>query len=150
MPTLEQQKVIEGVRSAHELRTPGAYGKSLYLHYRVEDLPSGAGGWRFKKVGKYRPTGEISLGRWTAGSEQIVERLAQEYRDQLALGVDIFAERREQRRLTKTFGECADAVFAVGSKDWKSAIHRRQWRHSLEVQAKPLRRKPISLSEWLI
>jgi integrase len=142
MPTLEQQKSIEGVRYAHELRKPGVYGVSLYTHYKVE--PGGTGGWRFKKVGKYGPTGEFSFGSGRAVSEEIAEQIAQRFRDQLALGVDIFADRREQRRLAKTFGECGDVVLEIAIKDSKSAIHCRQWRHSIEVQAKPLRQKAIS------
>jgi integrase len=67
-------------------------------------------------------------------------------RNLVASGVNPIESRREALRAKAsklTFGQCADALIAAKSPEWRNEKHRRQWRTTLETYAGPLWAMPV-------
>jgi integrase len=61
-------------------------------------------------------------------------------------GVSPVAEKRAAKKAAApkpTFGEIANALIKSKESEWRSAIHRAQWRQTLETYAKPLWSMPV-------
>jgi integrase len=123
-------------------------GGGLYLRRR----PGGASSWFFvsAKGGKRR---EIGLGPCPQVS--LAEARKEARRAALAIdeGRDPFQERAAAKAASPstltapsgapTFGEFADGYLKGKQAGWRNEVHRRQWKRSIEVEAKALRAKRI-------
>lgn len=119
-------------------------GGGLYL---VVDA-AGSKRWvmLYRLAGKRRemglgPIGGVSLAR--------ARELAAEARALIAGGVDPIEARRTQPAAAQpiappmTFGAVADAYMRAQESSWRSPVHRRQWRQTLEVHAASLWTMPV-------
>jgi integrase len=72
-------------------------------------------------------------------------RKAEEARRIRYEGRDPLTEKRAQQLAAKTitFGEFADGLLADISKEFRNEIHRAQWKRAIEVQAAPIRSRPV-------
>ena len=71
---------------------------------------------------------------------------AAEARKLVAAGVNPIEARREAERIAAgkpTFGQCADALLAAKSSEWRNEKHRAQWKMTLETYASPLWSVPV-------
>ncbi len=61
-------------------------------------------------------------------------------------GLDPYTESRAQlvAKKVKTFGAFADELLPDITKEFRNAVHSRQWKTTLEVYAKPIRNKPVN------
>jgi len=88
------------------------------------------------------PLGSVSLAR--------ARELAAEARSLVAGGVDPIEARRTQPEAAKpvappmTFGAVADAYMRAQEASWRSPVHKRQWRQTLEVHASSLWTMPVA------
>ncbi len=90
-------------------------------------------------LGAYgREAGRVSLADARARADEAREILKE--------GGDPFKEMSFRRRIAnaKTFGECADELLAGKSDTFKNDKHRAQWKMTLEVYAKSLRKIPVA------
>lgn len=113
------------------INEPGRYsdGGGLYLHVR-------AGGSRqwvllYTFAGKRR---EMGLGSAVSVSLALARERADAARRQIASGVDPL-KADEPSRIAPTFGEVAARFIEDQSPSWRSPIHRRQWRQTLDDYA---------------
>jgi hypothetical protein len=60
-----------------------------------------------------------------------------------ALVVGVHREARMALAAKPTFGQCAEALLAAKSSEWRNARHRAQWRITLETYAGPLCGTPV-------
>lgn len=117
-------------------------GGGLYL---IVDA-AGAKRWVifFQWEGKRR---EMGAGALSAVPLARAREIAAEVRQKVASGVDPIAERRvplSQPIRSISFADIADVFMADRETMWRSAIHRKQWRQTLEVQAASLWSKPVA------
>ena len=71
---------------------------------------------------------------------------ADEARKIVAEGINPIGAKREARMSSAakpTFGQCADALLAAKSSEWRNEKHRAQWQMTLADYAKPLRALPV-------
>ncbi|MBN9602899.1 MAG: tyrosine-type recombinase/integrase [Afipia felis] len=123
-----------------------ADGGGLYL-YVAKD---GSRRWIFIYVAKGRRR-EMGLGP-AAGPKKAgisladARRKAEHARRLRFDGLDPLNESRTRRaaKKSKTFGQFADELLPDIVKGFRNAIHRDQWRSTLQVYAKPIRSKAIS------
>jgi integrase len=54
------------------------------------------------------------------------------------------AQRAAEKAGAVTFGEVADHLFDKLFRSWRSRVHERQWRRTLDVECTPLRHLPVS------
>lgn len=130
-------------RKAQTLTTPGRHadGGGLYL---VID-PSGAKRWTmlYQVAGKRH---EMGLGSFLSIPLVRARELAADARAKIAGGVDPLASRRTPQPTTPvTFSDVALTYMADREASWRNAVHRRQWRQTLEVQASRLWTMPVAL-----
>lgn len=113
-------------------------GNGLYL--RV--MPNGQKKWVliFQDRGRRR---EMGFGSYPNVSLRTARQLTTDAQQKLAGGVDPIEERQNARRSTPTFGEFADAYFKDQRPNFKSEKHASQWRYSIEIDAKSLRKIPV-------
>ncbi|MCA1366470.1 tyrosine-type recombinase/integrase [Bradyrhizobium sp. BRP14] len=130
---------LEKSNRGFEPKNPERIAPCLYLRRQGD-----AASYIFKSQSKHRPSGEISIGSAHLISEATAIEIAAEYRDKLAKGVDVFEERRNEKKLAVTFGQAADEMQPGVLAGLKNEKHKAQWKKSLEVEWKALRNKPIS------
>src|ERR1700730_1722307 len=126
-----------------ETAKPGRFGDGGGLYLNVAD--SGAKTWvyRFSFNRRVRETGLDSVRDVTLAEAR---DKAHEARKLVASGVNPIAARRETERLKTgkpTFGQCAGALIAATSSEWRNEKHRGQWRVTLETYAAPLWGLPV-------
>jgi Arm DNA-binding domain len=123
-------------------KQPGYYavGGSLYL--RV--APGGSKGWifRFTIGGRTRDAG---LGAFPTVSLIKAREEATVCRRLVAAGADPIEARKRDREAARiasekaiTFEQCAKAFIESHETSWRSSIHRRQWRKSLDAHVYPI------------
>lgn len=119
---------------------PGRYadGGNLYLHVD----PSGAKRWVFKFQWHGRPK-EMGLGPLRSVPLASARQAAASARETVAGGLNPVEERAKARRSAPLFGEFADRYIDDQESGWRSAKHISQWRYSVEIDAKKLRRLPV-------
>ena len=132
-------------RSVATAKEKGRYsdGGGLYL------VVDGAGAKRwvvfYTVSGKRR---EMGAGATAAVPLARAREIAAEVRAKVAVGVDPISERASiplpAPIKVVTFGDVADGYMRDREAMWKSVVHRRQWRQTLEIQAASVWRLPIS------
>jgi integrase len=126
---------------------PGRHGDGGGLALIVSRAPDGSLNrkyiFRFTWHGK--PTECGMGGHGTTLAEARAK--ATEARRMVRAGINpIEAKRADKKRVaTPAFGECALDLIKSKEKAWRSDVHRRQWRESLETHAKPLWSLPVDL-----
>jgi integrase len=109
-------------------------GGGLYLNV----APSGSKSWLFMwNVGKKRF--EMGLGGYPAITLKAARSKAAECRTVVAEGRNPIAERQKEK--ATTFGDAAEAFIASMEKSWRNEKHRDQWRQTLGVEVKGVKRK---------
>lgn len=126
-------------------KKPGYHldGRGLYL--RV--APGGSQAWilRYTFLGRIR---DMGLGSLADVSLARARERAQEYRIQIAEGIDPIQRREQKRGEIKvaalqlvqgsvTFKSCAEEYYKEHADDWKNAKHRAQWINTLTTYAFP-------------
>lgn len=126
----------------------GIYADGGGLYLRI--VKDGSRRWSFiwKLNGRRR---EMGLGpapgfKKAGVSLADVRRKAEEARRLLYEGRDPLAEKRAARAASraKTFGEFADELLPDIVKEFRNAVHRDQWRMTLQDYAKPIRSRPLN------
>jgi integrase len=121
---------------------PGMYGDGQGLYLQVTG--AGAKSWiyRYQLHGKEHYLG---LGSASAVTLKRARELLAEPRRLRAEGIDPVTVKREQYSAARlaaakgvTFRQCAENYIAAHEHAWKSAVHRRQWRTSLQKDAYPI------------
>lgn len=129
-------------KAVANLKNPGLYADGGNLYLRV--APGGSRAWifRFARHGRMRDAG---LGSYPAVSLAAARDAAQQYRRQLAEGIDPIAARDAERRLQcradtprDTFRHCAQFFISSHEAGWRNDKHRAQWRATLEAYAHPV------------
>jgi integrase len=121
---------------------PGRHcdGRGLYL--AVSD--SGAKKWVLRFTFNHRVT-EMGLGNADVPLAQARDKAA-EARKLVASGINPILAKREAKRAAggeRPFGQCANALLAAKSSEWRNEKHRQQWRTTLETYAEPLWGLPV-------
>jgi hypothetical protein len=121
---------------------PGRHcdGRGLYL--AVSD--SGAKKWVLRFTFNHRVT-EMGLGNADVSLAEARDKAA-EARKLIAAGTNPILAKREAKRAAggkRPFGQCASALLAAKSSEWRNERHRQQWRMTLETYAEPLWGLPV-------
>ncbi|ASY58448.1 integrase arm-type DNA-binding domain-containing protein [Sinorhizobium sp. CCBAU 05631] len=120
-------------------------GDGLWLHVQA----SGTASWVFIWT-RHKWRREMGLGSYGGGARHVsladARHKAEAIRCILGRGGDPFKELPERIAAVKpkTFGECADDFLAAKENTFRNDKHKAQWRMTLEVYAKPLRKIPVS------
>ena len=135
-----------------KLRDPGRYGDGrggLYLAVS----PTRAKSWLFIGTlhGKRHVKGlgsaeTVSLAAARAEAARLREQLKKNIPPTKAKEARAIAkaQRAAERAGAVTFGEVADELFESLFRSWRSRIHERQWRRTLDVDCASLRPLPVS------
>jgi hypothetical protein len=121
---------------------PGRHGDGGGLYLVVSR--TGARKWIFRFTSGGKPN-EMGVGGAAVTLAQARDRAA-DARKFVASGVNPITARREARMASAakpTFGQCAEALLAARSSEWRNARHRAQWRMTLETYAGPLCGTPV-------
>lgn len=110
------------------------------LHLRVS---AGHRGWILRvKVGEQRR--DIGLGPYPSISLAKAREKARAIHDQLRMGQDPVAPRRQQQATLaaksaaeRSFGWCAEEYMRTKSAEWSNPKHRQQWENTLKTYAFP-------------
>jgi integrase len=104
----------------------------------------------FTLDGKQREAGFGPVGTITLAKAR---EKAREWREMLLDGVDPLAAKQAARAAARaakdaeaarrTFGECADELIKSKRAEWRSEIHARQWRQTIEQYCAPIAEMPI-------
>lgn len=130
-----------------ETLPPGRHGDGdgLWLYVQA----SGSRSWVFIFI-RHGVRHEVGLGSAgkDAGKVTLSEarKRADEAREIVKNGGDPAKELTHRRKLIKprTFGECADELLDVKAPTFRNEKHIAQWKMTLDVYAKPLRKLPVS------
>jgi integrase len=125
------------------LIAPGHYPDGGGLYLQISKAGTRSWVWRFRFAGKVR---EAGLGSLLDVGLVAARRKADEYRAQLARGIDPIEHARTSRLaaspmrapLGPTFREMAEKYMDAKLKRLRSEVHRKQWRYSLETFAYPI------------
>src|ERR1700730_16341893 len=121
---------------------PGRHGDGRGLYLVVSG--TGARKWVFRFTFGGRVT-EMGLGNAAVSLAQARDKAA-EARKVIAAGRNPIEARREAEKIAAgkpTFGQCADALLAAKSSEWRNEKHRQQWAMTLKTYAAPLRSGPV-------
>lgn len=118
---------------------PGRHSDGGGLYLNVSS--TGSKSWLFMWVrgGKRR---EMGQGPYPAVSLKAAREKAADCRRIVAEGHDPIIER--DRKVGKTFGECADIYITSMERNWRNEKHRKQWRQTLTVYCERIRERPVS------
>lgn len=132
-------------RKVQSLNEPGRYGDGGGLYLLVRPGPEKRWVLLYRHGGKRR---EMGLGPLQTVSLARARELAAEARQVLAGGADPIEVRRappaDAAPRPTTFGDVATRYMADREPTWRNAVHRRQWRQTLEVQAANIWRMPVA------
>lgn len=117
--------------------------KIAHLTWHRQDR-GGPGSYVLIKQGKHGPTGEYWIGSAAMISELKAIEIAATLRERIALGDDIFQEKRDRRKHAVTVGWCMDEFWKVHEATLKNDKDKARWKRGLTVTWKPLRDKAIS------
>lgn len=126
-----------GKLSAAKVRTliePGRYADGDGLYLEVSSASSRRWALIVQKDGRRRQIGLGSAKKITLADAR---DLAVEMRRQIALGVDVVAERKKERVSVPTFREAAVEVHKEHKAAWRNGKHQDQWLRTLETYAFP-------------
>lgn len=128
-------------RKVATLSTPGRHadGGGLYL---VVDR-GGAKRWvmLYRLGGKRR---EMGFGAVNAVPLAAAREKAAAARAVIDRGLDPIEAREHPTKPAETFASVAETFMADRETVWRNAVHRRQWRQTLEIQAAPLWSMPVA------
>jgi integrase len=120
----------------------GLHGDGLGLDLQVSQSNARSWIFRYSIDGRVRYLG---LGSASAISLARARELVVEPRRLRAEGIDPIEHRRAQRMATKadaakavTFEQCAETYALAHEGAWRNAVHRAQWRRTLEVDVYPV------------
>jgi integrase len=122
---------------------PGRYGDGRGLSLIVASADSKK--WIYRFTWNHKPT-EMGLGSALAVTLKEARENAHDARRLVAQGINPIIARREGRKpkvLTPTFGKCALELIAAKRSEWRSAVHREQWRVTLETFCAPIWNTPV-------
>ncbi|SHJ77594.1 Phage integrase family protein [Palleronia salina] len=125
-----------GPLEVKRLTEPGLYAVGGVAGLALQVTASGARSWIFR----YRYNGrrrEAGLGPYPDVPLAKARDYAREARDMLRQDVDPLAERQAARRRLLTFAEAVELFAAEKAVEFRSDLHRKQWRASLERHALP-------------
>lgn len=116
-------------------------GDGLWLYVQKSSTAS----WVFIRI-RQGWRREMGLGSYRYVSLAAARNKAEEVRGILGRGGDPFKELPERIAAVKpkTFGECADDLLAAKESQFRNDKHKAQWKMTLEVYAKPLRKIPVA------
>ncbi|MGR9399318.1 tyrosine-type recombinase/integrase [Rhizobium leguminosarum] len=120
-------------------------GDGLWLYVQA----SGTASWVFIWV-RHKWRRELGLGSYSSGVRHVsladARDKAEAVRGILGRGGDPFKELPERIAAgkPKTFGEVCDDLLAAKETTFRNEKHKAQWRMTLEVYAKPLRKIPVT------
>lgn len=120
-------------------------GDGLWLYVQA----SGTASWVFISI-RHKRRREMGLGSYSGGARHLsladARAKAEAIRGILGRGGDPFKELPERIAAVKpkTFGECADDLLAAKENQFRNDKHRAQWKMTLKVYAKPLRKIPVA------
>jgi integrase len=130
-------------RSVSTIKAAGLHADGAGLYLRVDK--SGAKRWTFifRWHGKRK---ELGLGSALTVSLADVRDVAKQARKAIGDGENPIERRRRARASLglHTFGALADKLIEDLSPQWKSPVHRAQWKSTLTIDAAPLRPLPVS------
>lgn len=140
MPKVAKELSAKAVR---DLKTPGMHAAGGVSGLCLQVLPSGAKSWVLRmKIGDKRR--EIGLGGFPTVTLSEARDLAREARAKVREGIDPVAERqsikrrlREEQARHLTFTQAFERVAAIKLPEFKSEVHKKQWRASIEQYALP-------------
>lgn len=118
------------------LTRPGIHAVGGVSGLCLQVTATGARSWifRFRYNGRRR---EAGLGPYPDVTLAQARNYAREARDLLRRGIDPIEERRAAQRRLLTFGEAVELFYSQKAVEFRSALHRKQWRASLELHAIP-------------
>jgi integrase len=129
-------------RGVAALKKPGRYsdGGGLYLSISADRRR-----WvfRFSKDGRVR---EMGLGPASKITLAGARGKAAEARREVLGGKDPIEGRKAAGKAAagrKTFGECANQLFASKRPEWRSEVHAEQWRTTVNNHCGPILAKPV-------
>jgi integrase len=134
-------------RTIASLKTPGSYGDGQNLMLVISKIGTSLSRrWIFRYViaGKQRDGGFGPVARTTLAEARAK---AKEWRALLDKGIDPLDQKKaalEAVKKRKTFGECADELFASKRASWRNAKHAAQWRATIFDYCGPLLDTPIN------
>lgn len=120
-------------------------GDGLWLYVQA----SGTASWVFIWT-RHKRRRDMGLGSYSNGARHVslaaARDKAEAVRGILGRGGDPFKELPERIAAVKpkTFGECADDLLAAKENQFRNEKHKAQWKMTLEVYAKPLRKIPVA------
>lgn len=125
-----------GALEVKRLTRPGVHAVGGVSGLSLQVTTSGARSWifRFRHNGRRR---EAGLGPYPDVTLAQARDYAREARDLLRRGIDPIEERRAAQRRLLTFGEAVELYDSQKAVEFRSTLHRKQWRASLELHAIP-------------
>lgn len=133
------------VRQAAALKKPGRHTDGGGLYLRISE--KGARSWGFMYVTAGKRT-ELGLGSASSVTLATARRIAGEMREAIAAGGDprrvTAAEPAAEEKKVATFREFSESYISDVESGWKNAVHRQQWRQSLNDHAASLKDMPIT------
>ena len=125
-----------GPLEVRRLSRPGLHAVGGVAGLALQVTATGARSWVFR----YRHNGrrrEAGLGPYPDVPLAKARDYAREARDMLWQGVDPIAERQMARRKLLSFREAVERFDKEKAVEFRTALHRKQWRASLEKHAVP-------------
>ncbi|WP_319826611.1 tyrosine-type recombinase/integrase [Thalassovita sp.] len=118
------------------LTRPGIHAVGGVAGLSLQVTATGARSWifRFRHNGRRR---EAGFGPYPDVTLAQARDYAREARDMLRKGIDPIEERKAVQRRLLTFGEAVELYDNQKAVEFRSALHRKQWRASLELHAVP-------------
>jgi integrase len=134
-------------REVATIKAPGRYSDGGGLYLLVDEVGRRSWIFRYQIAGRRRDMGlgsAAAVGLAEARQERDRWRaVLRGGKDPIMARVAIQDASLSVTRL-QTFGEAADALIAAMEHGWRSAVHRDQWKMTLEVYAKRIRAKPVA------
>lgn len=133
-----------GPLEVKRLDRPGLHAVGAVSGLALQVTRSGARSWilRYRHNGRRR---EAGLGAYPDVSLAKAREYAREARDQLRKGIDPLDAAKKADRRQLSFSKAVDLFFVEKAVEFRSALHRKQWRASLERHAAPtIGDRPVS------
>jgi integrase len=128
------------VKQIEAINTPGRYADGGGLYLIVDGNVSKRWAMIYMVENRRREMGLGGLSKVTLA--QAREKAA-ELRRMIGDGIDPLANQDKQKAPAPPFSDIAERYMADHAHSWKSAVHRRQWRQTLEQHAASIWRKPV-------